>query len=363
LFWTAVSEDHIHSDNAVSGATLGPRPALNDLLASASRKPRPFDRILIDDTSRLARNVADALKMVERLSFYGVYVTFISQGVDTAEKTARQLVTIHGMMDEQFLVGLADKVHRGQEGRVLKGLNPGGKCFGYVNVPIEDPTRQGKYGRPAVSGVRLEVHPEQAEIVRRIFRMSADGLGLGQIAKTLNMEGVPAPQPPRTRKIQAWCPSSIRELLRNERYRGVQVWNRTVKVRNPDTGRKVSRQRPADDWKRVEVPEWRIVSEDLWQAAQARIQFNSKRFSASCLGGMNRTARSRSYLFSGLMVCGECGSRLVIVSGNGKRAYVRYGCPSHRYRGVCANDLRSDKIALKNSLSPRSNGASLARAP
>jgi len=72
----------------------------------APRKPRPFDRILIDDTSRLARNVADALKMVERLSFYGVHVTFISQGIDTADKTARQLVTIHGMMDEQFLVGL-----------------------------------------------------------------------------------------------------------------------------------------------------------------------------------------------------------------------------------------------------------------
>jgi DNA invertase Pin-like site-specific DNA recombinase len=62
-----VSEEHVCSDSAVSGATLGPRPALNELLALVSRKPRPFDRILIDDTSRLARNVADALKMVERL--------------------------------------------------------------------------------------------------------------------------------------------------------------------------------------------------------------------------------------------------------------------------------------------------------
>jgi site-specific DNA recombinase len=174
--------------------------------------------------------------MVERLSFYGVHLTFISQGVDTADKTARQLVTIHGMIDEQFLVGLADKVHRGQEGRVLKGLNPGGKCFGYVNVPIEDPTRQGKYGRAAIAGVRLEIEPKQAEIVSRIFRMAADGFGLGQIARTLNAEGVPAPQPPRTRAMRAWCPSSIREMLRNERYRGVQVWNRTVKARNPETG-------------------------------------------------------------------------------------------------------------------------------
>ena len=341
-----VSEEYVRSDSAVSGATLGPRPALNELLALVSRKPRPFDRILIDDTSRLARNVADALKMVERLSFYGVHVTFISQGVDTAEKTARQLVTIHGMMDEQFLVGLADKVHRGQEGRVLKGLNPGGKCFGYVNVPIEDPTRQGKYGRPAVAGVRLEIDTAQAEIVRRIFRMCADGFGLGQIARTLNAEGVPAPQPPRTRAMRAWCPSSIREMLRNERYRGVQVWNRTVKARNPETGRKVSRQRPADEWKRVDVPEWRIVPEVLWQAAHVRISSNSKKFTASCLGGLNRTVQARTYLFSGLLVCGKCGSRLIITSGNGKRAYVRYGCPSHRYRGVCENSLtiRQDRL-------------------
>ncbi len=72
-------------------------------------------------------------------------------------------------MDEQFLVGLADKVHRGQEGQVLKGLNPGGKCFGYRNVPIEDPSRQGKYGRPALAGVRLELHNEQAAVVLRVL--------------------------------------------------------------------------------------------------------------------------------------------------------------------------------------------------
>src|SRR5215472_1029479 len=85
--WMVIDE-YVRNDNAVSGAALAPRRALNELLALASRRPRPFDRILIDDTSRLARNVADALKMVERLSFHGIPVTFISQGTDTAEKTA-----------------------------------------------------------------------------------------------------------------------------------------------------------------------------------------------------------------------------------------------------------------------------------
>ena len=97
---------------------------------------------------------------------------------------------------------------------------------------------------------------------------------------------------------------------------------------------------------RVDVPEWRIVPESLWNVVHARIAHIGKKFGAARLGGMNRTERSRSHLFSGLLVCGVCGSKIVIISGQGKRGYVRYGCPSHRYRGVCSNELtiRQDRL-------------------
>jgi site-specific DNA recombinase len=345
-----ILDDYVRYDQAISGAALAGRDALYALLAAAQRKPRPFDRILIDDTSRLARNVAEALTMVATLKFHGVGVYFVSQGIDTLDKSARQLVTINGMMDEQYLVGLGDKVRRGQEGRVLKGLNPGGRCYGYINVPIEDPSRPGKYGRPAVSGVKLEINADQADVVRRIFRMYAEGHGLARVAKALNAEGVPAPQPPRTRALRAWCPSSIREMLRNERYRGVQVWNRTEKQRHPETGKKISRERPASERLRVEVPAWRIVSEELWNAAHAQIRAVNEKMGRSRSGGLNRTESSRQYLFSGLLVCGECGSRMVIVSGRGTRGYVKYGCPSHRYRGVCDNKLTMRQDRLEEQL-------------
>ena len=132
----AVDDGYVRFAHEISGATLAGRLALESLLADAKRRPRPFDRILIDDTSRLARNVGDALKMVETLKFHGVGVTFVSQGIDTLDRMARQLVTLNGMMDEQFLVGLADKVHRGQEGRVLKGLNSGGKLYGFLIIVL-----------------------------------------------------------------------------------------------------------------------------------------------------------------------------------------------------------------------------------
>jgi hypothetical protein len=135
-------------------------------------------------------------------------------------------------------------------------------------------------------------------------------------------------------------------MLRNERYRGVQVWNRTEKQRNPETGRKISKQRPASDWVRVNVPEWRIVSMELWNGVQSRIRVINEHLGVSRYGGTTRTSQSRQYLFSGLLICGICGSRLVIVSGNGRRGYVKYGCPSHRYRGVCSNRLtmRQDRL-------------------
>lgn len=343
--WTVI-EEFVRCDEARSAATLAGRDALQSLLAASKSYPTPFDCLMVDDTSRLARYLPDVLKMNDSLQYHGVFIYAVAQRLDCREKTSRPLLTLHGMMDEQFLVSLGEKVHRGQEGRALNGMQPGGKCYGYRNVPIEDPTRSGKYGRFAISGVKLEIDEAEAAVVRRIFEMYASGISQAAIAKTLNAEGVPAPNPPRTRLERSWCVSSIFEMLRNERYRGVFVWNRTKKERNPETGRKTSRPRPESEWKRIDVPEWRIVSDELWEQAQARKRFAGKRFSASQLGGFHSTDRSKRYIFSGFLVCGVCGSKMVIASGSGKRGYVKYGCPSHRYRGTCSNGLmiRQDRL-------------------
>src|SRR5260370_18567867 len=65
---------------------------------------------------------------------------------------------------------------------------------------------------------------------------------------------------------------------------------------------------------------------------------------------MNRTKISKQYIFSGLVMCGECNSRMVIISGGGKGGYVKYGCRSHRYRGVCANKLTIRQCRLEEEL-------------
>jgi hypothetical protein len=84
--------------------------------------------------------------MNDRLLYSGVFIYAVAQRLDCREKTSRPLLTLHGMMDEQFLVSLGEKVHRGQEGRALKGMQPGGRCFGYRNGYFCPSPRKGLIG-------------------------------------------------------------------------------------------------------------------------------------------------------------------------------------------------------------------------
>ena len=335
----AIVEEWVIADRAISGASVAGRDGLLRLIDAAKQKNKPFDCVLIYDTSRFARDLPDLLRSIDTLKFYGVDVVSVAEGIDSALPIGRQMFALQGMHAEQFLDSLRDKVYRGQEGRVLKGLNPGGKCYGYRNVPIEDCSRSEKYGRPAVLGVREEIVEEQAQVILRICRMWLDGMGYAAIAKRLNRECIPGPTG------GPWSRYTIQAMLQNERYHGVKVWGRTKKDKNPETGKKVSRAVPESRWRRIEVPKMRIVPEELWQAIQER----RERLNASGvhrLGGMQRTERSRKYLFSGILACGPCGGSIVICAGGGKRGYVKYGCHTHKQSGMCDNKLmiRQDRL-------------------
>lgn len=333
--WTIV-EDFVIADEGVSGTSIANRQ-LSKFIDAAKSRPRPLDGILIDDTSRFGRKLTDVLTVFEQLTFAGVFVYFVSQGLDSRDKQSWISLAVNGIIDQQYIVGLAEKVHRGQKGVVLRGFNPGGRCYGYRNVEIPDPTRVAEHGRAATLGIKLEIHEEQACIVLRIFEMFANGWTLAGIATQLNVEGIRAP------RRRGWCHSGIRLMLRNERYRGVVVWNRTMNTRNPE-GKPEVRRRPQADHVRKEHPELRIVPEELWQRIKARIVFN-ERFAPQQLGGYNRTANSKRYLFSGCLKCGTCGANLVVVDGQG-----RYACPMHRRLGKCSNSLSIVNEKLESQL-------------
>jgi hypothetical protein len=311
------------------------------LLQAAESPGHPIDGILCEDTSRLSRKLADVLNLSERLNFAGVRICFVAQGIDSTEEKFQLLVAARGMIDQLFLADTARRVHRGMEALVRKGLHTGGRCYGYKRVKIAE-----------INGVRLVVDESEASVVRRIFDLFATGHSLKQVARTLNAEGVPSPQPQLGRIQRSWAPSAIRQILLNEKYIGKLVWNRRKKVRNPKTGRRVFRVRPQSDWMRNDVPELRIVSDEQWKGVQERFEYVRSHFGPDTKAGLipHWAQVSSPYLFSGVLRCALCGASMNIVSGTGKRAYSRYGCPMHALRGTCTNDLTERSEILEDRL-------------
>ena len=110
----------------------------------------------------------------------------------------------------------------------------------------------------------------------------------------------------------------------------------------------VAHFRPAGEWLRQERPELRIIEPDLWQHVQNRL-VRMRSAESGCLGG-----RRANYLLSGLLECGDCGSKMVIVSagrgGEGKNASAsKYICPLAD-RGVCSMKIYITREPLERRL-------------
>jgi site-specific DNA recombinase len=328
-----VLDDFIFSDDEKTGTTLHGRTGFKKVMDLAKTQPKPFEYILVDDTSRFGRNKADAFRNVEILDFHKVHLYFVEDGLDSSESWFEQAFHNNAQRDQQFSKSLSHKVKRGRVGRFIAGYNPGGGCFGYKNVPEEDLTRKGGYGRPAVIGVKQVVDPEQEKIVLRIFQAYASGMSLGNIAAMLNAEGVPTSQGPRSRRVASWSKGAIKTILKNSRYIGDVKWGCTVQVRNPETGKFERRDIPESEWQQQHKPELRIISDELWAKVQQQFKRATRGLGVKRLGGMARTEASRRYLFSGLLKCGWCGANMTVTTTNPPR----YGCSSNRNRRTCTN--------------------------
>jgi site-specific DNA recombinase len=259
---------------------------------------------------------------------------------------------VHGLVDELYIAELAMKTFRGVEQCALKGLHTGGRVFGYLRVP-ESTTETESHGRPVIKGVRLEVDPNQAATIRRIFERYATGDSMKRIAMDLNGEGIASPQP-RKGRSQSWCPSSIHHILHNERYRGMVIWGKTFKLRSQETRKRIYKRKAESEWCRTDVPGQRIVSDKLWNAVRERMKTVGQVYGGE---GKNRPRSGRAagspYLFTGLLQCSECGGSITIVSGkwNGRQDH-RYGCSLHWYRGgkICTNNLLIYRKTLETQL-------------
>jgi site-specific DNA recombinase len=333
-----ILHDYVFKDEAETASNEKRRPGLLALMSAASRTPRPFDVILVDHTSRLYRNVADALRAFKKLKFLGIRVIAVSQGIDSGDQQSDLLLTFHSLTDSMYLDALSKATHRGLQGRALQGFHTGGKCYGYDNVPVTG------------GGVRKQINPMQADVLNRIFRMSAGGLGIRLIAHALNREGVAPPRPQKGKCTSSWCQTAIREMLYRELYIGRQVWNASKWIRHPDSGNRLRRPRDnAAEICVVETPELRIIDQELWNQVHARIALMAERCLRTDRPGLIDRGFSSTYLLSGFLRCGCCGGNM-IVTGRGKGKHAKYGCTVNVNRGTCANSLKQRVETVEETL-------------
>lgn len=333
--WTVLAEQ-VYTDAAVSGTSLE-RPGIQALLAAAAQPTRPFDVVLADDSSRVARDLPDALRVLQILTFHGCRVIYVAQQIDSASEQAETLVMIRGLVDGLYVRDLRAKIQRGLAGQLERGYATGSVTYGYRTVPVPDPSgARDLNGNPTLVGKRVEVVPAEAAIIVRIFEAFADGQGIGRIVAGLNREGVPSP-----RGRRAWRPGAVKRLMLNERYRGRLIWGQRTWVRRPGSRLKVARAIPRAQWRVNEQPHLRIVSEALWAQVEARraaIRAVLPAAGVRLMRGRHAALYSR-YLFAGHLRCATCGRAMTIVAGG--HGSPRYGCPTSWRAGEteCQNRL------------------------
>lgn len=315
-----------YKDAGISGASMILRPGIQML--SQDAQAGRFDIVLAEALDRISRDQADVATFYKHLQFAGVPIITLAEG-----EISELHVGLKGTMNALFLKDLAAKTHRGIRGRVEDGKSGGGLCYGYKVVKTLDAR-----GEP-IRGDR-EIDESEGNVVRRILRDYVEGVSPRVIAKTLNEEGVPGPEG------RLWNDTTIHGhakrgtgILNNELYIGRLIWNRLRYLKDPSTGKRVSRLNPKSEWIVKDVPELRIVDDELWQAVKARQAATSARYANVAEGirkhhkknRLNGTHRPKT-LLSGLIFCGCCGGPFSM------RGSDRFACSTHAAKGTCSNN-------------------------
>lgn len=304
----------VFSDRGKSGASMFERDGLLALMTAA--KKQSFSFVISESLSRLSRDMEDTAAIYKRLKYAGVTI------IDTNGEVSDVHIGIGGIVNSQFLKNLGISVKRERDARAREGLIPGKAAYGYRCVP----------DKPCVK----EIVPETAKIVIRIFTEYSNGVSTRTIASRLMAEGIISPSGSKFWNHQKLITGGANGgLLGNQLYIGKLIWNAFYQVKNPENGKRNNR-RSTEPPIEVDVPDLRIVPQDLWDRVQAMRQ---KRRRGKSDGGprVYRSGDKERFLL-GLLKCADCGSRMMIGQANmdGSPRVVcshgarRMGCTHHK---------------------------------
>lgn len=268
--WTLAD---IYADEGITGTSAEKRPDFQRLLADCHRGL--IDRIVVKSISRFARNARECLEAIRELKLLGVSVYFEEQNIDTATMSGEMLTALFAAIAEEESKSISRNTRWGNRKRMAAGTYlPSSMPYGYRLVDKE-----------------IIIEPSEALVVCQIYQDYLVGMGTDAIARKLNEQGV---QPSQGKK---WGHSAISYILRNERYIGDSLWQKTYATESFPTQQVRNKGELPQYYAEGTHPP--ILSKEVFEAAQ-RLMTDKN----SAISGEPSTAVSP---FSRRIVCGQCG--------------------------------------------------------
>lgn len=261
-----------------SGTTKHGRSEYMRLLDDIKDKNK-FDIIVIKSLDRLNRSAKNWYLFVEEL-VNNDKLLYIYMDRAFYKTDDRLISGVKAILAEQYSRDLSSKINNAHEYRQKNGTTVliNNNTYGYVKNPDKS----------------VSIHPEEAEMIRKIYRLAAQGCGSRTISKILYQDGI------RNRNGNQLEESSIRRIIKNPLFKGVVVMNK----RHFDFEKKKEIKNPESEWIYHQGLVPAIVEEELWEKANKMLKL-----SAAQVKGAGRQKKHRElYDFSGKLICGECGA-------------------------------------------------------
>ena len=323
-----------YCDDGVSGTTFD-RPGFNQLIADATAGK--INLVLCKDLSRLGRDYIEAGKYTD-VVFPSLGCRFIAlnDGVDTIHKNNEMLVILKNVMNDLYARDTSNKIRAVKQSTFKAGKYVG--CY----APIG-------YRKSAEDKHVLEIDPETAPVVKRIFDLRCQGYSYRKIAITLNEDRVPTPssfyylkqgKPNIRRDGDFWAGQTVKAILRNEVYLGHTVQNKTGNV-----SYKVHKQisKPKEEWVKVENTHEPLISQEVWDIVREMDERNVK----------YRSDKSgNTALYAGVLFCADCGTAMRHYRDGRKKkdgtpsTYQSYACGRYVSGGktVCSAHIMNQRV-------------------
>ena len=320
----------IYADEGISGTDTKKRDEFNRMMDNCA--VGEIDLIITKSISRFARNTVDCLRCIRRLKSQQIAVYFEKENINTLDAKGEVLITIMASLAQQESQSISQNVKMGihyqfQQGKVR--LNH--TCFlGYTKD----------------SSGNLIVVQEEADIIRRIFREFLAGKSTRKIALDLTRDGIPTAS-----GHGKWHDSTIRSMLRNEKYMGDVLLQKTYTV-DFLTKKKAKNLGELPQYY-VENNHEPIISRETFQQTQGEFLRREHLCSAS---GM-REVHSCKYALSGRMICSCCGSSYRRMRSKVPTQNTIWRCKMHLQskdacpgRSVKENEVHAAILEALNSL-------------